>query len=327
MPIVTRKSADGPPVYTPEKRTLGPTAVALPKSGLDTELGSFEPQVRRAFRGRIPPPKPEWADALTATYRSILDPEYVVGPSDDRVRVTDTTQSPWRQICSLRIRLKDNRRLVGTGWLIGRNTIITAGHCVFPHIRGSRTDPDYRYNDWAAEIEIYPGANGLTTGGKPRSPVTPARSTSFEAPENWWQHVDEEWDFGAIFIPNPPADWDSLGYFAFAAYGDADLEDSMVNVAGYPTDKTDPVEVGTQWSCAQKVVRVTRRRLYYEVDTFAGQSGSPVFLQLPISGKTKTVAVGVHNYGDRGGVANSGARITKDLFLQLKEWKLKGRNG
>ncbi len=74
--------------------------------------------------------------------------EIVIG-ADDRVRVTNVTAFPWRVICSLQIRAQDGSRWIGTGWLIGRRTLITAGHCVYIHDRGG----------WATRIEVIPGRN------------------------------------------------------------------------------------------------------------------------------------------------------------------------
>ena len=61
--------------------------------------------------------------------------EVVIG-RDDRIRVGATNKNPWRWICSLRITAKDGSRWIGTGWLAGPRTVITAGHVVYMHSRG-----------------------------------------------------------------------------------------------------------------------------------------------------------------------------------------------
>jgi V8-like Glu-specific endopeptidase len=76
--------------------------------------------------------------------------EVVIG-RDDRVQITNTTAYPWRTICSLIITARDGSRWIGTGWLVGPRTVITAGHCVYMHKRGG----------WARSIEVIPGRNAV----------------------------------------------------------------------------------------------------------------------------------------------------------------------
>jgi V8-like Glu-specific endopeptidase len=69
---------------------------------------------------------------------------------------------------------------------------------------------------------------------------------------------------------------------------------------------------------------VTDRRLFYEVDTFGGQSGAPVWVQADDG--APPVAVGIHAYGtggtpsNLGVVANSAPRIIPEVLEQLKAW-------
>jgi glutamyl endopeptidase len=75
-------------------------------------------------------------DALFASYTELIPKretqlrEVIIG-ADNRVRVFATTSYPWRAVCSLKITAKDNSKWIGTGWLVGPRTVITAGHCVF----------------------------------------------------------------------------------------------------------------------------------------------------------------------------------------------------
>jgi V8-like Glu-specific endopeptidase len=56
--------------------------------------------------------------------------EDVLG-EDDRTEIGDTTVSPWKWVCSLIITSRDGHSWIGTGWLVGPHTVITAGHCVY----------------------------------------------------------------------------------------------------------------------------------------------------------------------------------------------------
>jgi V8-like Glu-specific endopeptidase len=72
------------------------------------------------------------------------------------------------------------------------------------------------------------------------------------------------------------------------------------------------------------VLSVTDRRLFYEVDTFGGQSGAPVWIHADEN--APPVAVGIHAYGvggtpaNLGVVANSAPRIIPEVLEKLTEW-------
>jgi V8-like Glu-specific endopeptidase len=80
--------------------------------------------------------------------------ESVIGDVDDRTRILETKLTPWRQICALDIEGKNGARFIGTGWLAGPRTVVTAGHCVHhPDLGG-----------WAERITVSPARGG---GGHP----------------------------------------------------------------------------------------------------------------------------------------------------------------
>ena len=79
--------------------------------------------------------------------------EVVHGP-DDRVRINNTSAFPWRVHASLLITARDNSRWIGTGWFIGRHTLITAGHVV--HIKNSGVSGR---DGWVRSIQVMPGRN------------------------------------------------------------------------------------------------------------------------------------------------------------------------
>jgi V8-like Glu-specific endopeptidase len=72
------------------------------------------------------------------------------------------------------------------------------------------------------------------------------------------------------------------------------------------------------------VLQVSDRRIFYDVDTFGGQSGAPVWIQ--DTTEADPVAVGVHAYGIGGtpgslGIsANSAPRIIPEVFDTISGW-------
>ncbi len=215
---------------------------------------------------------------------------------DDRKRINNTANIPWRMICQLIITRQDNRQSRCTGWFIGPRTVMTAGHCVYSHSAGG----------WARSIEVVPGMNASAR------PFGSATGTSFRSVRGWTQDQKTEYDYGAIILPSGSLGR-SVGWFGFARLSDASLKNLLVNNAGYPGDKP----FGTHWYSAGRITRITARRLFYMHDTAGGQSGCPTWRFKD----GKRHAVGIHAYG---GCPNKSTRINKSVYDNMKTWKALG---
>lgn len=229
--------------------------------------------------------------------------ESIIG-EDERERITDTENAPWRMICSLVIRGATGSA-VGTGWFAGPRTIVTAGHCVYHSMIGG----------WAREITIYPGRDSR------RKPFGELKSRKFSTTNKWLKEQSPDFDYAAIHL-GPEADeiTKKTGWFSTAVLNDAALKSQRVNVSGYPGDKGIGELMGSeQWFHAKQIVYVTPYRIFYDVDTMGGQSGAPSWIQMPDGPKV----VGIHAYGvgaSVGANANSAPRITEDVLAVLKGW-------
>ncbi|MCK6497978.1 MAG: serine protease [Nitrospira sp.] len=219
-------------------------------------------------------------------------PETVCG-RDDRVEVTNTTIVPWRWICKLIITFPNGASGGCTGWFIGPKAVMTAGHCVYSRANGG----------WARQIEVIPGMRGAIR------PYGSMIGTSFRSVTGWTQNSDPNYDYGCIILPSPNLG-NQLGYFGFAALTDASLQNLLVNNSGYPGDKP----FGTQWYNAGRVTNVTARKIYYMLDTYGGQSGSPTWRFQ----NGQRHAVGIHAYG---GCPNSSTRIVTAVFNNMMSWR------
>ena len=217
---------------------------------------------------------------------------------DNRVRITNTADYPWRAHASLLITAADNSQWIGTGWFIGPHTLITAGHVV--HIKNSGVAGR---DGWVKRIQVMPGRNGSSM------PFGSVTSTRFRSVSGWTSSGDENFDYGAILLPTELGN--TTGWFGFGVYSDADLTASVGNISGYPGDQP----AGTQWYDARRIASVNSRKVYYDIDTFGGQSGSAVYRI--VNGARYGVAI--HAYG--GAVTNSGTRIITAVYNNLVAWK------
>jgi V8-like Glu-specific endopeptidase len=156
---------------------------------------------------------------------------------------------------------------------------------------------------WVKSINVMPGRNG---NALPYGSVT---STNFRSVTGWTNSGDENYDYGAIIIPTNLGN--TVGWFGFGVYSDSDLLGTVGNISGYPGDKP----AGTQWYDFRKIASVNSRKVYYDIDTFGGQSGSAVYRI--INGNRYGFAI--HAYG--GGTTNSGTRIVTPVYNNMVAWK------
>lgn len=227
--------------------------------------------------------------------RSVL--ETVHGP-DDRVQITPTSVYPWRAHASLLITARDGSMWIGTGWFIGPHTLMTAGHVVFITNSGVAGRDGF-----VRSIKVMPGRNGTTL---PYGSVT---SSSFRTVKGWADSGNEEYDYGAIILDTDLGS--TVGWFGFGVYDNPTLTASVGNISGYPGDKPD----GTQWYAARRIASVGARKVFYDIDTFGGQSGSAVYRIVD----GHRYAVAVHAYG--GATTNSGTRIVTPVYNNMVAWK------
>jgi V8-like Glu-specific endopeptidase len=235
------------------------------------------------------------ADASFGTAPSLA--ETVHGP-DDRVQINNTSVYPWRIHCSLEITAADNSSWIGTGWFIGPHTLMTAGHVVY--IKNSGVPGR---DGWVRSIRVMPGRTGSTL------PYGSVISQSFRSSNGWINGGDENYDYGAVILPTDLGN--TVGWLGFGVYSDADLLASTANISGYPGDKP----AGTQWYASRGIASVNSRKVFYDIDTAGGQSGSAVYRII----NGQRYAVAIHAYG--GAVTNSGTRIVTPVFNNMAVWK------
>lgn len=246
------------------------------------------------------PKKTSLRDIAEASFGPPPPQEETVHGPDNRVQITTTSVYPWRAHASLLITAADNSQWIGTAWFIGPHTLATAGHVVY--IKGSGVAGR---DGWVKRIQVMAGRNGASL---PYGSVT---STNFRSVTGWTNSAsgDENYDYGAIILPSQLGN--TTGWFGIGVYSDADLLGTVGNISGYPGDKPS----GTQWYDARRIASVNTRKVFYDIDTAGGQSGSAVY-RIINGGR---YAFAVHAYG--GATTNSGTRIVTPVFNNLVAWK------
>jgi glutamyl endopeptidase len=240
-----------------------------------------------------------------------VTPQSVLG-TEDRQRRTDTDQPPLRMVCSIEVASGETEvpQPIGTGWLVGPRTVITAGHVL-------RWQPDGRE---AIKVRVIPGRDGATM------PFGAFEARHFHYHPNWRGLASDPrgHDIAAIRLPSRVGD--TVSFFGVAALTDATLGGRVVNIPGYPAEVTgQQVARCTElWWHANHIKRLEAERLFYDVDTSGGQSGSPIMLWPdPTTSEAAPLVVGVHNRGDDGddaGAHNAAVRINAATLGLIRDW-------
>lgn len=230
----------------------------------------------------------------------------VIGP-DGRTRVTTTTTYPYRAIAKLSIKYPGSSSTYGcTGWFISPRVLATAGHCVYDSSKGG----------WASSITAYPGKNGSS------NPYGSSTGHRFFSVTGWTEDGNWNYDYGAIQLNS--ALGDTVGWFGFR-WQSSNTFSGQYTVTGYPCDKPS----GTMWKMSDNpgIKGVNTYHLFYAIDTYGCQSGSPVYHYYSSScsaGGVDSCGVAIHSYGTGQSPYpqyNSGTRIREAVYNNLQSWK------
>jgi V8-like Glu-specific endopeptidase len=184
----------------------------------------------------------------------------IIGPVDNRIQEVQTGRFPWNTICHL------CRSFTGTpcagcsGTLIAPDIALTAGHCLW----------SLRYAGPPKGITVAPGR--IDRDAMPHGAI---KAAHFWVPRGFINGPDRStWDFGVIHLARPFRQINR--FMPMVSLSRSELQDVAANyrlsVAGYPSDRP----IGTMWRHAERLKRVTPRRLFYSVSTCPGHSGSSV---------------------------------------------------
>lgn len=220
-----------------------------------------------------------------------VDPESIIG-NDDRKRVFDLTEYPFNMICRIVTVFPNGARERSTGWFGGFHTLFTTGHSVYKQENGG----------YARSISVWSPTLGQL------------KVSNWQTSKRWANNGDYDWDIGVVGITDT-AD----SHMGFEAKSDEFLKKARLNIFGYPGDKPDK----EMWGQTNGAARVYRNMMTYIVDTYAGQSGAPVFTMVKRPDGLRPCVLGIHNYGvgRANETANSCTRINSEVYDTLRFWK------
>jgi V8-like Glu-specific endopeptidase len=237
----------------------------------------------------------------TPSYEGILSQEVnpeTVFPPDDRVRVTPTTSYPWRTICKLYMTAADGTQWMASGAIIDNFHILTAGHCVYMVNNGG----------WISQMEVIPAFdNGVM-------PVYHAYVTYMRTYTGWTQSQMPEHDW-AVCTLDRNVGWYTGWMGRITASSSNSIYTGIVNTAGYPGDLSSGL---CMYHDADYGNGASEYNHWYFMDTYGGQSGSPVWVYYSSTGERYIATV--HAYGGSLPDGNFGTRLNQDKFDRIISW-------
>ncbi len=216
--------------------------------------------------------------------------------ADNRVRITNTTSWPNSVHGHVIITFPDKNQYIGSGTMVNKHHVLTAGHVVFSKGNGG----------WATSIQFNAAQNDSTL------PFGSAFATHLFSFKGWTDSQLRDYDTGMLILDRDLGN--QTGWMGLITTGDANLSNHQITVAGYPGDKG-----GRQlWSATAPIVNVTDRQVGYNAYTKGGDSGAGVYGLW--QGFNLEHVCADHVAGPNG-IPNTGSRLARDKFDRIcNEW-------
>lgn len=243
-----------------------------------------------------------------------IKPYTIIG-IDNRYKINNTTNFPYSAICRIQYKsISDFAALLGekpkqeyaTGVMVAKNVVITAAHVI--HINSVTM----------SEHTVSPGYyNGNNPFGisKVVYAYYPSEWDTTPRETNEDNLICANYDWAVLVLEDNIGEFS--GWLEPVNLSSSDLINVTVTVNGYPKDLGMFEYQYESWG---QLCGIFSKRLEYYIDTFSGQSGSPIF-------NLKNQVVGVHGgayqYLDSSGKiideVNKGARINNVFYNKIIE--------
>lgn len=224
---------------------------------------------------------------------------------DDRIRVLDTTQFPWRTVCYVESVFPDGSVFGLSGVLAGPYTVLTSALALY--------QPDH--GGWVESVEVVPGQTQELEGGDIYAPWGSQFGVLVEVPLAWVEEADPASLYGAIFLEQPFAGLADTMPLVFD-----DQPAGQVNMAGYDQTAHGEGDSYAQWTRTGSLRALDAVYFDHRMDDDAGAIGAPVWEFFQATASRRIFGVNCCILTDQS--ANSGIRFTSANEELITEWLL-----
>lgn len=216
--------------------------------------------------------------------------------SDNRVRITTTSVWPNAVHGHVIMTYPDNKQYIGSGTMVNRHHVLTAGHVVYSSANGG----------WATSVQFNAAQDESTL------PFGSAFATFLFSFKGWTDSQNRDYDTGMLILDRDLGD--QTGWMGLITTSDGDLSNHSITVAGYPGDKG-----GQQmWAATAPIVSVADHQVGYDAYTKGGDSGAGVY---GVWAGFDFEHVCADHVAGPNGVPNTGSRLARDKFDRIvNEW-------
>lgn len=225
-------------------------------------------------------------------------PFKVIG-NDEREKVKDVNQAPYNNLVKIKVKFKKGTYF-STGFLIDETNVLTAGHAVYDPDHGAVEKITLVIGGSNEEFELGPEA-------------------IFVSPEYVKDPNNHSEDAGLIHL-NRPVTGDHK-YFKLADPATLNTligKEDKVELAGFTNDNGVDIKDLVPWTMDGTLltanVKGQPNMLLHDIDTEAGQSGSPIFVEK--NGQYEVVAIHINALA--GAEANGGLKINDSIHKLIR---------
>jgi len=210
----------------------------------------------------------------------------------------NTWDYPWSTQCKLYMTFPNGGVYYGSGTLIGKKYVITAGYNLYSAALGG----------WARGIEVIPGLDGHY------KPFGSAWAASMRTYSDFIHRGDMNLNIGLVSLGQPIGEY--TGWLGYGSFSDGDLRAATIHIAGYPVDlsygRTLYYDYG--WLSGFSYHRVYSN----SVGAFAGEGGAGIYLKNSSGGRY------VFAVNDVSDCPRAGCRINYWTYWDLHNWIASG---
>lgn len=229
-----------------------------------------------------------------------LSPAIIIG-DDDMTIVDNTYDWPYRATVYIEVYFNGNPYR-GTGFLEGPDLLVTAAHCIYADKSGNGKP------SFVDSIEVYAGAKSSTDINLGENYKYFAKAKTLNIQKEYYQTEDSNYDWCAIQLDRKLGD--IVGYYG--KISDYYQKNSGIFSFSYPAH----VKTKNMYYSRGKLLSSTDYQYSYDMDTFGGSSGAPIFVVV----NSNTYVCGIHTSGSSQNDCNYGVIFNDFIFEYLNSF-------